>query len=123
MLVAAAEAAALDFDVIMDVFAGCFHSSRTPKSLRAHYYRLKRLGHAAAPSLAEMAGKVMDLWKARTGGGAGSDVAVENRGHVAALCEFTTESLLRQDDRTDDGADVSGCDVDDEDDKEEEEER
>ena len=117
MLVAAAEAAALDFDVIMDVFAGCFHSSRTPKSLRAHYYRLKRLGHAAAPSLAEMAGKVMDLWKARTGGGAGSDVAVENRGHVAALCEFTTESLLRQDDRTDDGADVSGCDVDDEDDK------
>lgn len=92
LLCAAAEAAALDFDVIYKAFSSCFHPTRTPRSLRAQFYRVKRADQAAPAALVMSARKVLDLWgRAR----ADLDEGLKDPGHSSALAHFAAEAMVR----------------------------
>ena len=59
LLLVASEAAAMNFEIMPTLFEGCFHSTRTVKSLRAHYYLLRRSGRNFDPQLLPMAKAVV----------------------------------------------------------------
>jgi Histone acetylation protein/Bromodomain/PHD-finger len=95
MLLAASDASALDFDKIMDVFGACFHTSRTAKSLRAHYYRLKRMDAQTDLSMVDLARKVLEVWDGRREAAESGTVATKAGPHADAIREFTVESLTK----------------------------
>jgi hypothetical protein len=95
MLLAASDASALDFDKIMDVFGSCFHSTRTAKSLRAHYYRLKRMDAQSDLSMVDLARKVLEVWDGRRQAVDSGVVLAKTGPHADAIREFTVESLTK----------------------------